>query len=199
MIRNIMLLPIAGAFVFLCAGCGGVTAAPGADTAQSTEAQGDTNMQTAIFAAGCFWGVEQTFRQVDGVAETEVGYTGGHTKSPTYKQVCAGDTGHAEAVRLTYDPEKVSYEDLLDVFWKAHDPTQVNRQGPDVGDQYRSAIFYQGEDQADAARKSKHALEASEKLRRPVATRIEEAGPFYRAEEYHQQYLEKRGLGSCHI
>ena len=189
---------LAGCAVLL-AGCGGVTAAPDATAANAQAPQGDMDMATATFAAGCFWGVEQTFRNVDGVIDTEVGYTGGHTEDPTYKEVCAGGTGHAEAVRVTYDPERVRYEDLLEVFWKAHDPTQVNRQGPDVGAQYRSAVFYHTPEQAEQARGSKEAVETSGRLKRPVATRIEEAGAFYRAEEYHQQYLEKRGLGSCHI
>ncbi len=196
--RELRLLVFAGCAV-LCAGCGGVTAAPGEPAKRGPSPQGDTAMKTATFAAGCFWGVEQTFRNVEGVVETEVGYTGGRTENPTYKEVCAGDTGHAEAVKVTYDPERVSYDELLEVFWNAHDPTQVNRQGPDVGDQYRSAIFYHTPEQAEAARESKQALEAAKRFTRPIATRLEEAGPFYRAEEYHQKYLEKRGLGSCHI
>lgn len=154
--------------------------------------------QTAVFAAGCFWGVEAAFRRCPGVIETEVGYTGGHTENPGYEAVCTGRTGHAEAVRVTFDPGDVSYEDLLAVFWKCHDPTQVDRQGPDVGTQYRTAIFCQNAEQEQQALASKDALEQRGSFGRPIATTIEGATPFYRAEEYHQQYLEKRGLGSCH-
>jgi peptide-methionine (S)-S-oxide reductase len=156
-------------------------------------------LETAIFGAGCFWGVEAEFRKIDGVVATEVGYAGGHTENPTYKQVCTDRTGHAEVVKVTYDPSKVSYDELLDLFWRSHNPTQVNRQGPDVGTQYRSVIFYTTPEQEAAARASKQKLEASGRFRRPIATQIEPAGPFYRAEEYHQQYLEKRGMASCHI
>lgn len=161
----------------------------------------DTAMKTATatFAAGCFWGVEQAFRDVKGVADTAVGYTGGTTKNPTYEQVCAKTTGHAEAVRVEFDPAVISYEQLLEVFWKIHDPTQKNRQGPDIGSQYRSAIFYHTPEQAQAARASKSRLEASGRLGRPVATEITPAAEFYRAEEYHQRYLEKRGGASCHL
>lgn len=155
--------------------------------------------KVAVFAAGCFWGVEQRFRQTEGVLETSVGYTGGHTESPTYKQVCSDTTGHAEAVRIVFDPSKVTYEALLDVFWANHNPTTPNRQGPDIGSQYRSAIFYQDDAQAQAARKSKEALEASGRFSRPIVTEIVPAEAFYRAEDYHQQYLEKRGRGQCHI
>jgi len=154
-------------------------------------------LQKATFAAGCFWGVEAAFRQVEGVLSTQVGYTGGQTENPTYKQVCSDRTGHAEAVEVTYDPEKVSYKDLLQVFWSIHDPTQHNRQGPDVGSQYRSAIFHHNGLQAKAAEESRKELERSGKFRRPIATEIAPAGPFYRAEDYHQQYYEKRGIGSC--
>ncbi len=159
----------------------------------------DETMEKATFAAGCFWGVEAAFRRVKGVEATSVGYTGGHKEEPTYKQVCSGNTGHAEAVEVVYDPEKVSYEDLLGVFWQNHDPTQVNRQGPDIGDQYRSAIFYHDEAQQEAAEKSKAAIEESGKYRKSIATEIVPAQTFWRAEDYHQQYLEKRGLASCHL
>ncbi len=155
--------------------------------------------QVAIFAAGCFWGVEQTFRETEGVLETSVGYTGGHTANPTYKQVCSDTTGHAEAVRVVYDPQQVSYEKLLDVFWANHNPTTPNRQGPDIGSQYRSVIFYHNDAQAQAARKSQQALEQSGRFSRPIVTEIVPAEEFYPAEEYHQQYLEKRGGGRCHI
>jgi peptide-methionine (S)-S-oxide reductase len=155
--------------------------------------------EKAVFAAGCFWGVEAAFRQIKGVTKTEVGYTGGKTDGPTYKQVCTDTTGHAEAVQVEFDPAKVRYEDLLAVFWSNHDPTQLNRQGPDVGTQYRSAIFYQTPEQKGAAEASKKALEEKGVFRRPIVTEILPAREFYRAEEYHQQYLEKRGLASCHL
>ena len=156
-------------------------------------------MATATFAAGCFWGVEAAFRQVPGVTATRVGYTGGTTTNPTYKQVCTDRTGHAEAVEVTYDPERVSYEDLLRVFWEIHDPTQRNRQGPDIGTQYRSAIFYHDPEQEAAARASKEQLERSGAHKRPIVTEIVPAQTFYQAEDYHQQYLEKRGLATCRI
>jgi len=143
--------------------------------------------------------VEVTFREMEGVVDAAVGYEGGHTQNPTYKDVCTDRTGHAEVVEVEYDPAKVSYERLLDVFWNAHDPTQVNRQGPDVGTQYRSVIFYHTPEQEQLARASKTKLEASGRFRRPIATQIEPAQTFYRAEEYHQQYLAKRGLRHCHI
>ncbi len=156
-------------------------------------------MAKATFAAGCFWGVEAAFRQIAGVKQTAVGYTGGQIKNPTYEQVCTDRTGHAEAVDIEYDPEQVSYEKLLEVFWTNHDPTQLNRQGPDFGSQYRSAIFYHTPEQRALAEASKQALADSGKLGRPIVTLIEPAAEFYRAEEYHQQYLEKRGQSSCHI
>ena len=155
--------------------------------------------EKATFGAGCFWGVEAAFRQVKGVTSTAVGYAGGIFENPTYRDVCSGRTGHAEVVQVEYDPSQVSYEELLNVFWENHDPTQVNRQGPDFGEQYRSAIFYHTPEQEAAARASKEALDHSGKHRRPIATEITPAGHFYRAEEYHQQYLEKKGLAHCHI
>jgi peptide-methionine (S)-S-oxide reductase len=156
-------------------------------------------MATATFAAGCFWGVEAAFRQVPGVTATRVGYTGGTTANPTYKQVCTDRTGHAEAVEVSYDPARVSYDDLLRVFWETHDPTQRNRQGPDIGTQYRSAIFYHDPEQEAAARASKERLERSGAHKRPIVTEIVPAQTFYQAEDYHQQYLEKRGLATCRI
>jgi peptide-methionine (S)-S-oxide reductase len=156
-------------------------------------------MATATFAAGCFWGVEAAFRQVPGVTATRVGYTGGTTTNPTYKQVCTDRTGHAEAVEVSYDPARVSYDDLLRVFWEIHDPTQRNRQGPDIGTQYRSAIFYHDPEQESAARASKERLERSGVHKRPIVTEIVPAQTFYQAEDYHQQYLEKRGLATCRI
>jgi peptide-methionine (S)-S-oxide reductase len=155
--------------------------------------------EIATFGAGCFWGIEAAFRQVPGVLDAAVGYSGGRTQNPNYQEVCTDTTGHAEVVQVTFDPEKLSYDQLLNVFWTIHDPTQVNRQGPDYGAQYRTAIFFHSPEQEAVAKKSKQALEASGKLRRPVATEITPAGPFWRAEEYHQRYLEKRGAASCHI
>jgi peptide-methionine (S)-S-oxide reductase len=156
-------------------------------------------MEKATFAAGCFWGVEATFRQVPGVISTRVGYTGGNLSNPTYKEVCTDRTGHAEAVEVEYDPAKVSYDQLLEIFWDNHDPTQLNRQGPDFGTQYRSAIFYHSREQERAAQASKLALEKSGRYSRPIVTEIVPATTFYQAEDYHQQYLGKRGLASCHV
>jgi peptide-methionine (S)-S-oxide reductase len=155
--------------------------------------------EIATFGAGCFWGIEAAFRRVPGVLDAASGYSGGRTENPSYQDVCTDTTGHAEVVQVTFDPAKLSYEQLLDVFWTIHDPTQVNRQGPDYGKQYRTAIFFHSPEQEAVAKKSKQTLEASGKLRRPVATEITAAGPFWRAEEYHQRYLEKRGAASCHI
>lgn len=151
-------------------------------------------METATFGAGCFWGIEAAFRRVPGVVATSVGYAGGSFKKPTYKDVCSGETGHAEVVQVEYDPSKVSYEELLDVFWKIHDPTTPNRQGPDVGTQYRSAIFFHNSAQEAAARASKEKLQSSGRFRKPVVTEIVPASEFYRAEEYHQRYFEKHRL-----
>lgn len=156
-------------------------------------------MAIATFAAGCFWGVEDAFRGVKGVTSTTVGYTGGHTTNPTYKEVCGHTTGHAEAVEVEFDPKEVSYQKLLDLFWEIHDPTQLNRQGPDVGTQYRSAVFYHDAEQEAAALASKAAVEKSGKFKSAVVTQIEPAPEFYRAEDYHQQYFEKRGVKSCHF
>ena len=154
--------------------------------------------ETAIFGAGCFWGVEEAFRRIEGVVDATVGYAGGHTANPSYQEVCTGRTGHAEVVRVAFDPARVSYGQLLEAFWSLHDPTQVNRQGPDVGSQYRSLILVGSPEQEAAARESKAALEASGHFPRPIATEIAEAGPFWTAEEDHQRYLEKRGIWSCH-
>lgn len=155
--------------------------------------------EKATFAAGCFWGVEAEFRMVPGVVATAVGYEGGSRDNPTYKEVCSGRTGHAEAVEVEFDPDRVTYEQLLTVFWENHDPTQVDRQGPDVGTQYRTAIFFHSPEQEKAATISKDDLEASGRFRRPVATGIVPSIGFWKAEDYHQQYLEKRGLATCHI
>lgn len=157
------------------------------------------NMEKATFAAGCFWGVEAKFRCVPGVVGTQVGYTGGHTEHPTYREVCTDRTGHAEAVEVTYDPEKVDFDHLLSLFWTIHDPTLKNRQGPDVGSQYRSGIFYHSEAQRSAAEKSKERVNLSSRFRDPVVSEITKASTFWKAEEYHQQYLEKQGRASCHI
>ena len=155
--------------------------------------------EKATFAAGCFWGVEAAFRQVEGVRSTAVGYTGGTLENPTYRDVCTDRTGHAEAVEVTYDPSKVAYDDLLRVFWQNHDPTTLNRQGPDVGTQYRSAIFFHDAEQEAAAKASKEALQKSGTYKKPIVTEIVPASEFWQAEDYHQQYLEKRGLAHCTI
>jgi peptide-methionine (S)-S-oxide reductase len=155
--------------------------------------------EIATFAAGCFWGVEAAFRQVNGVVGTAVGYQGGRLANPTYQDVCSHTTGHAEVVRVEYDPAIVSFDELLSVFWGCHNPTTLNRQGPDVGDQYRSAIFTHSPDQEAAAKASKAALLASGRFPQPIVTEITPAPDFWSAEEYHQQYLEKRGLATCHI
>ncbi len=156
-------------------------------------------LEVATLAAGCFWGVEDTFRQVPGVKDIIVGYTGGHTENPTYYDVCGHGSGHAEAVEVRFDPKEVSYGDLLKVFWENHDPTTLNRQGPDVGMQYRSAIFTHGAEQAAAAEESKRNLEESGQVRRPIVTEITPASTFWKAEEYHQRYFEKHGISHCQI
>jgi peptide-methionine (S)-S-oxide reductase len=156
-------------------------------------------MEKATFGAGCFWGVEATFRSIPGVVSTLVGYCGGKTDNPTYQDVCTDTTGHAEVVEITFDPAQLPYEQLLETFWKLHDPTTPNRQGPDVGSQYRSVIFFHSPTQEAAARAAKERLDKSGKFRHPVVTQIVPAAPFYKAEDYHQRYLEKRGLASCHL
>jgi peptide-methionine (S)-S-oxide reductase len=156
-------------------------------------------MAKATFAAGCFWGVEDAFRQVKGVTSAAVGYLGGTMKDPTYKDVCTGRTGHAEAVEVDFDPQQVSYPELLTVFFQSHDPTTMNRQGPDHGTQYRSAIFFHDPQQEAAAREAKAALDKAGIFKKPIVTEIVAAPEFYRAEEYHQQYFEKQGIKSCHI
>ncbi|MBZ5611341.1 MAG: peptide-methionine (S)-S-oxide reductase MsrA [Acidobacteriia bacterium] len=156
-------------------------------------------MEIATFGAGCFWGVEAAFRQVKGVASTAVGYMGGKLRNPSYQDVCTDQTGHAEVVQVEFDPAQVSYDDLLRVFWENHDPTTLNRQGPDVGTQYRSAVFFHTPAQEAAAKASKDALARSGAYKRPIVTEIVPATEFWRAEEYHQQYLEKRGLAHCRL
>ncbi len=192
-----LALAISGAL----AGCTIQTDAQQSRTTQTNdEGQGEREMatETATFGAGCFWGVEETFRTTPGVTDTEVGYAGGQTENPTYKEVCSHGTGHAEVVQLQYDPEQISYEELLAIFFEMHDPTQVNRQGPDVGDQYRSVIFYHTDEQKQAAEEMKSELDASGQYARPIATQIEPAPTFWPAEDYHQEYLKKRGGGACH-
>ncbi len=157
------------------------------------------HIEKATFGAGCFWGVEAAFRQIPGVVATTVGYEGGSTTNPSYRDVCSHTTGHAEVVEVEYDPTRVAYDDLLAVFWGEHDPTQLNRQGPDIGDQYRSVIFYHTPEQQATATASRDRLAQSGTYRKPIVTVIEPAATFYRAEEYHQQYLEKRGLSTCKI
>ena len=155
--------------------------------------------QRATFGAGCFWGVEVAFRQIEGVVATAVGYEGGSYQNPSYQDVCSGHTGHAEVVEITYDPVRTSYDDLLNLFWTHHDPTTLNRQGPDRGTQYRSAIFYHDESQRSTAEASKERWNRSGRFRGPIVTEVTPASTFYRAEEYHQRYLEKHGLASCHL
>ena len=157
------------------------------------------NIQLATFAAGCFWGIEEAFRKTKGIKATMVGYTGGRLENPTYEDVCTDKTGHAEAVQIQFDPSEVSYEKLLDVFWSIHDPTTMNRQGPDIGSQYRSIISFYTSEQEEIAKKSKEALERSGKFKNKIVTEILPASTFYKAEEYHQQYYMKRGGGSCYV
>jgi len=154
-------------------------------------------LDTAIFGAGCFWGVEEAFRTLPGVAATKVGYSGGTVTEPSYEEVCTGKTGHAEVVHVTFDPTEITYQQLLDVFWTIHDPTQMNCQGPDVGTQYRSTIFYNSSEQEDSAKHSKKVQSTSGQYRRPIVTEIAPTDTFWPAEDYHQQYLAKRGMGAC--
>jgi len=174
----------------------GVEAPSGSSEKSDDKAKKAVKTGTALFAAGCFWGVEHKFRQIPGVLNTKVGYTGGNVKNPTYKQVCSDKTGHAEAVKIIFDPSQSSYERLLEYFFGFHDPTQLNQQGPDIGRQYRSAIFYYSKEQKEAAEKMVKQLEESGRYNKPIATEIAPASEFYRAEEYHQQYYEKRTKGS---
>ena len=164
----------------------------------AVDTMSETNLHVATFAAGCFWGVEEIFRKINGVKSTIVGYTGGTFENPTYEDVCTDETGHAEAVQLQYDPKEVSYEQFLKVFWSIHDPTTKNRQGPDIGSQYRSMIAYHTPEQEALARKSKEELEKSGRFKNKIVTEIVPASTFYKAEEYHQKYYQKRGGGSCY-
>jgi peptide-methionine (S)-S-oxide reductase len=179
--------------------CSRNMAAPIDKSARGQPREEPADMEKATFAAGCFWGVEETFRQIKGVKSTAVGYTGGNLANPTYEDVCTDRTGHAEAVEVEYDPAEVSYEQLLDVFWANHDPTTRDRQGPDFGTQYRSAIFFHTPEQQAAAVASKERIEESGKFKSPIVTQIVPAATFWRAEDYHQQYLEKRSMSSCHV
>jgi peptide-methionine (S)-S-oxide reductase len=174
-------------------GYGGYLALFGQETKKAATISKETT-QVATFAAGCFWGVESGFRTIPGVLKTTAGYTGGRTKSPTYEQVCSHTTGHAEAVQVEFDPSKISYEKLLEIFWSLHDPTTLNRQDPDIGDQYRSAIFYHSPEQKKEAEVFKEKIGKSGKFKRPIVTEIIPAGEFYKAEDYHQRYFEKRGM-----
>jgi len=193
-----MIIPMVLAVVYAGILIGGAMKKEQAENMSDSQVQ-NTDLETATFAAGCFWGVEAAFRQVPGVVSTSVGYTGGYTKNPTYRAVCSDKTGHAEAVQVIYDPAKVSFQQLLQLFWDIHDPTTVNRQGPDIGSQYRSAIFYHNQKQRSAAEESKIKLTQSGKFKRPIATQIKPASTFYKAEEYHQRYLEKLGRVSCAV
>lgn len=186
-------------WIVVAAGLISIVPKSGAPNAQALKAVKPAmeRTETAMFGAGCFWGVEEAFRTLPGVIMTEVGYSGGHTSNPTYEEVCTDTTGHAEVVRIVFDPSKISYSDLLDVFWRIHDPTTLNRQGPDVGTQYRSVIFTFSDEQRRLAEASKKRLTDEKRFPRPIVTQIEPAGPFTRAEEYHQQYLKKRGLSNC--
>jgi peptide-methionine (S)-S-oxide reductase len=197
--RCLLCLIALTAFVGSCARQPDQPVYAGATQSELTERTPDMATEFATFGAGCFWGVEAIYRKLPGVVDTAVGYMGGDVDNPTYKQVCTDRTGHAEVVHIEYDPTKVSYEQLLEVFWKCHDPTQVNRQGPDWGTQYRTVVFYHSEAQKQTAEASKQSLAQSGRYSRPIATLIEPAQTFWKAEEYHQQYLEKQGLENCHI
>jgi peptide-methionine (S)-S-oxide reductase len=159
----------------------------------------EPDMATATFGAGCFWGVEEAFRRTPGVTGTAVGYMGGHLENPSYQAVCTDRTGHAEVVQVQFDPSQIGYERLLEIFWELHDPTTLNRQGPDIGTQYRSAVFYHDEAQQAAAAGLKARLQAGSRFRRPIVTEITPASTFWRAEEYHQKYIQKNGGASCHL
>jgi peptide-methionine (S)-S-oxide reductase len=194
------ILFVASAVLALaCAAAGGSEDLAAPDKEVDVDVKTPVKTDTATFGAGCFWGVEHSFRQVKGVVNTAVGYAGGNVDEPTYRQVCSGNTGHAEVVQVEFDPEKVSYDQLLETFWSIHDPTTKNRQGPDIGYQYRSVIFYHSAEQQAAAEASKKKLDESGKYHRPVVTAIEPAGSFWRAEEYHQRYYEKHGVKGCAV
>jgi len=189
---------IASVVVVLSALTGNAASVPSTTSRPASQPAEKIVTQKAMFGAGCFWGVEETFRTTPGVVATSVGYSGGKTKNPTYEDVCSDETGHVEVVLVEFDPAKTSYEKLLDVFFGAHDPTQVNRQGPDHGTQYRTVVFYYSPEQQKAAEAKKAALDASAKFKRKIATAIEPAKEYWIAEEYHQKYLFKRGVQVCH-
>ena len=156
-------------------------------------------MEIATFGAGCFWGIEATYQKIKGVNKTEVGYLGGTLENPSYEDVCAGNTGHAEVVQVSFDPNEINFKQIIDIFWSNHNPTTLNQQGPDIGSQYRSAVFYHSDEQKQIAKTTKLELEQSARFKDLIVTEITKATTFYKAEEYHQQYLEKRGLSHCHI
>ncbi len=195
--KAVLLVTLGVVIAIYLAGQVGAQKAPPDVAGDTAKFKGVETMETATFAAGCFWHVEEAFRHVEGVKATSVGYTGGHKEDPTYKEVCTGTTGHAEAVEVVYDSKETRYEKLLEVFWKEHDPTQKNRQGPDVGHQYRSAIFYHTPEQEAAAKASVKALAESGTYDKPIVTEIVPAQTFWRAEDYHQQYFQKHGLSHC--
>jgi peptide-methionine (S)-S-oxide reductase len=199
MIRYIPILLILFTVPFLLYSCKSTNVSTPINKVDKLQKGEIDKLEKATFAAGCFWGVEEAFRKIKGVVDTAVGYTGGFTENPAYKSVCTGKTGHAESVLVSFDPSKISYDGLLDVFWTIHDPTTLNRQGPDIGYQYRSAIFYHNDEQKAAAIASKNKLQSSGKYNREIVTEISPATTFYMAEDYHQQYLEKNGLASCTI
>jgi len=200
---KILIILLIAAFAYAGMSCDPPKIVPAGsvgDSMRSREELLEEGNEVATFAAGCFWGVEANFRKVKGVKYTQVGYTGGDVADPTYRDVCSGRTGHAEAVEIIFDPAVVTYDKLLELFWAMHDPTALNRQGPDIGSQYRSAIFYHNEDQRNAALASKINLQMSGRHKTGIVTEIVPAGTFYRAEEYHQQYVEKSGRsGGCPI
>lgn len=199
MTANKTLIGIFAISALLGSGCNGLSSEDSEDTHDSyVDRKGKTAMEKAMFGAGCFWGVESAFRQITGVTTAAVGYSGGEYEHPSYEDVCTGKTGHTEVVLVEYDPTQITYGELLQIFWKIHDPTTINRQGPDVGFQYRSVIFFFSPEQQVAALESKRALEESGKWERPIVTAIEPAKTFWLAEEYHQRYLEKHGRVSCH-
>ena len=190
--------PLPAVLVAILMLAGGCSARRGHAMADDKNTGPAGKYESAMFGAGCFWGVEEIFRTLDGVVETAVGYSGGTVANPTYEQVCGGKTGHTEVIHIKYDPNKISYEKLLGVFWDNHNPTTVNRQGPDVGYQYRSVVFYYMPEQKASAEALKQKLTESKRFSGPIVTAIEPAKEFYRAEEYHQRYLEKRGIKACH-
>ena len=199
--KALPLLSLLALVTMLLPGCARQTTTGNSNSvaySDATQQESDMTTKLATFGGGCFWGVEEVFRNVNGVVDTTVGYCGGNMENPTYKDVCTGKTGHAEVVQVVYNPQEVSYRDLLDVFFANHNPTQLNKQGPDVGEQYRSVIFFHDDEQRQLAEEFKNKLQKSGRYDRDIVTSIEPAQEFYEAEEYHQEYLKKHGLGSCH-